>query len=62
MVMVASAGSRASGGVRRGLGLLVVVLTRLPMEVMRLLTLEKVRLMALRDFMASGRETVAMLE
>ena len=59
--MVAVGGSRASGGARRGFGLSLVVLTRLLIEVMRLFTLEKVRLKALRDFIARGREKIAIL-
>ena len=46
--------SRANGGARRGLGDSLVVLTRLPMEEIRALTLENVRLTTVRDFMASG--------
>ena len=61
VALVASGASIIGGGVRRGFGLsLEVMLTRLPMEVIRFLTLEKVRLRALRDFMANGREYVAM--
>lgn len=54
-VMVVAAGeSTKGGGARRGLGLSVVVVTRLPKEEMRFLTLENVRPMTVRDFMAMG--------
>jgi hypothetical protein len=54
-VMVVAAGeSTKGGGARRGLGLSVVVVTRLPKEEMRFLTLENVRPMTVRDFMATG--------
>ena len=51
----------ADEGARRGLGLSVVELTRLPMEEMRLFTFASVRPTTVRDFMARGIASVARL-
>ena len=54
-------GAPSAGGVIRGLWVSVLaMLTRLPMEEIWLLTLENVRLRVFRDFMANGKDKVAM--